>query len=504
MPSACTNRVAIVTGASRGIGAEIARRLAAEGASVALVARSLEPGSGGHLAGSLRETADAISAAGGRALPIVADLADPACDRGAIVAQAEGELGPVDILVNNAAACFYLSIEETSERRLRVAYEVNVITPYLLTKAVVPGMRDRKRGWVLNITSAIVDTDHLEGPQQARSSTYAPSKAALDRLTVSFATELAGTGIAVNALAPDRAVATPGATAVMDLPEAWCEPVEVMAAAALELCTCDPEAGERHDRAFDPVPAIERRRGMTVALVTGGGSGIGQATARLLAARDVNVMVADINENAARATAEAIGGAAVAVDVADNDSVGAMVAACVARFGGLDWACNIAGIAPEPKPFLDHTVAEWQRTIDVNLTGVFFCLQHELRQMTEQGRGGAIVNMSSGAGVVPAPGQPQYTAAKHGVLGLTKQAAQEFVRAGIRVNAVLPGQTETGPMRAYLDGMPDGGEKMLRRLPMGRMATTDEIAEAVVWLCSAAASYVNGVALTVDGGLILR
>jgi len=240
MVDALAGRVALVTGASRGIGAAIARGFAAEGALVALVARSLEPGSGGHLAGSLRETADAIAAAGGVALPIVADLADPDCDRDAIVARAAAELGPVDVLVNNAAACFYLSIDETSERRLRVAYEVNVITPYLLTKAVVPAMRDRGAGWIVNITSAIVDTDRLDSPQQARSSTYAPSKAALDRLTVSFATELQGTGIAVNALAPERAVATEGATAVMDLPPEWCEPVEVMAEATVVLASCDP------------------------------------------------------------------------------------------------------------------------------------------------------------------------------------------------------------------------------------------------------------------------
>jgi NAD(P)-dependent dehydrogenase (short-subunit alcohol dehydrogenase family) len=243
---------------------------------------------------------------------------------------------------------------------------------------------------------------------------------------------------------------------------------------------------------------------MTIALVTGGGSGIGEATARLLAERGAQVVVADVNEAAARATAEAIGGAAIGVDVADGASVETMVAFAVERFGGLDWACNIAGIAPEPKPFTEHTYDEWQRTIDVNLSGVFFCMQHELRQMVSQGRGGAIVNMSSGAGVVPAPGQPQYTAAKHGVLGLTKQAAQEFAAVGIRVNAVLPGQTETVPMRAYLDAMPDGGEKMLRRLPMKRMATPLEIAQAVVWLCSPEASYVNGDSLVVDGGLITR
>ena len=240
MGDALAGRVAIVTGASRGIGAAIARRLAGEGAAVAIVARSLEPGSGGHLAGSLAETAEAIQAAGGRALPIAADLSDPACDRAALVARAAAELGPVEILVNNAAACFYLSIDETSERRLRVAYEVNVVTPYLLTKAVVPGMRERGAGWIVNITSAIVDTDHLESPQQARSSTYAPTKAALDRLTISFATELGPHGIAVNALAPLRAVATEGATALLDLPPEWCEPVELMADATLALSTCDP------------------------------------------------------------------------------------------------------------------------------------------------------------------------------------------------------------------------------------------------------------------------
>jgi NAD(P)-dependent dehydrogenase (short-subunit alcohol dehydrogenase family) len=240
MGDALAGRVALVTGASRGIGAAIARRYAQDGAALAIVARSLEPGSGGHLAGSLRETADAVAAAGGTALPIVADLSDPACDRAAIVAQATAELGPVDVLVNNAAACFYLSLDDTSERRLRVAYEVNVITPYLLTKAVVPGMRERGAGWIVNITSAIVDTDRLDSTQQARSSTYAPSKAALDRLTVSFATELRGTGIAVNGLAPERAVATEGATAMMDLPPDWCEPVDLMADAALVLATCDP------------------------------------------------------------------------------------------------------------------------------------------------------------------------------------------------------------------------------------------------------------------------
>ena len=244
-----------------------------------------------------------------------------------------------------------------------------------------------------------------------------------------------------------------------------------------------------------------------VALVTGGGSGIGRATALVLGARGASVVVADVDEASAKETVDLIGADArtssLRADVTDPAAVERMVASTVERFGALDWACNVAGVSNEQKPFTDHTLAEWQRVIDVDLTGVFLCMQHELRQMVTQGRG-AIVNVSSGAGVVAAPGQPQYTAAKHGVLGLTKQAAQEYARSGIRVNAVLPGQTETAPMRAYLDAQADHGERILRRLPAGRMATPEEIAESIVWLCSDAASYVNGVSLLVDGGLIAR
>ena len=270
MRDGLTGRVAIITGASRGIGAAIARRFAAEGAAVAIVARSLEPGSGGHLPGSLAEVAAAIAADGGVALPIAADLSDPACDRAAIVARAARDLGPVDVLVNNAAACFYLAIDDTSERRLRVAYEVNAITPYLLAKAAVPAMRERGAGWIVNIASVIADPappGPRRGEQFARASTYAPSKASLNRLTEALAAELGPAGIAVNAVAPRMAVATEGALAVMHLPEEWCEPVEAMAEAALALATCDPatENGlvvtslshlRRHDR---PVRTLDGR-----------------------------------------------------------------------------------------------------------------------------------------------------------------------------------------------------------------------------------------------------
>jgi len=241
-----------------------------------------------------------------------------------------------------------------------------------------------------------------------------------------------------------------------------------------------------------------------VALVTGGGSGIGRAAALLFARDGAQVVVADVNDANARETATLIGDAggdatACTVDVRDDASVAAMVATATERYGRLDAAFNNAGISPDAKPFTEHTLAEWQRVIDVNLTGVFLCLQAELRVMVEQG-GGAIVNTSSGAGVVAAPGQPQYTAAKHGVLGLTKQVAQEYARAGVRVNAILPGMTDTPMMQEYL--VEHGA--MVRMLPFGRLATADEVAQAAVWLCSDAASYVSGASLVVDGATICR
>lgn len=245
-----------------------------------------------------------------------------------------------------------------------------------------------------------------------------------------------------------------------------------------------------------------------VALVTGAANGIGRATARVLVDQGASVVLADVDESAAAETASLIGiderVAIVQTDVTVDADVAMMIAFAVECFGRLDCACNVAGISVEPKPFVDVERDEWQRVLDVDLTGVFLCMQYELRQMLAQGNGGAIVNVSSGAGVVPAPGQPHYTAAKHAVLGLTKHAAQEYARAGIRVNAVLPGQTETEPMKAYLDAQPDHGEKLLRRMPMGRMARPSEIAESIAWLCSDASSYVNGVSLLVDGGQIAR
>ncbi len=246
-----------------------------------------------------------------------------------------------------------------------------------------------------------------------------------------------------------------------------------------------------------------------VALVTGGAGGIGAAAALLFAGRGAKVVVADRDVDGAAATVAAIGaagGVAVehAVDVSDASSVGALVDATVSAYGRLDCAFNNAGISPGVAAFTDVAADDWQRVIAINLTGVFWCMQAELRQLVSQGSGGVIVNTSSGAGVVAAPGQPAYTAAKHGVLGLTKTAAQEYARAGIRVNAILPGTTDTPMLRKFIAENPEMERPMRRMMPTGEFGLPEKVAEAAVWLCSDAASFVSGESMLVDGGQVCR
>jgi NAD(P)-dependent dehydrogenase (short-subunit alcohol dehydrogenase family) len=242
------------------------------------------------------------------------------------------------------------------------------------------------------------------------------------------------------------------------------------------------------------------------ALVTGAASGIGRATALAFAREGAWVAAADLTMEGAQRTVAAIeaqGGEAVAiaVDVTDDAAVKAMVAAAVAAFGGLDCAFNNAGIAPYQLnsagvPVADLEEPSWQRMLDVNLTGVWRCLRHEVAQMRSQG-GGVIVNTASIMGLVAGPGSAAYVVSKHGVVGLTKAAAIDHAAENIRVNAVCPGYIET-PMTE--DTMRRRGDRVMAGTPLGRMGKPEEIAEAVVWLCSDRASFVTGSAWTVDGG----
>jgi len=241
-----------------------------------------------------------------------------------------------------------------------------------------------------------------------------------------------------------------------------------------------------------------------VALVTGASSGMGLATARAFAAHGASVALADINEDALRAANDELTSAgqqalAVVCDVSDEDQVAALVDRTVATYGRLDMAFNNAGIQVPPSDAADEPAGIFERVNAINLRGVWACMKHELRQMREQGSG-AIVNCSSLGGLVGLPGRASYHASKHGVLGLTKSAALEYAPRGIRINALCPGTIDT-PMVADMEakGELDMAEA-IRNQPIGRLGTADEIAAAVLWLCSPGASFVVGVALPVDGG----
>jgi NAD(P)-dependent dehydrogenase (short-subunit alcohol dehydrogenase family) len=245
-----------------------------------------------------------------------------------------------------------------------------------------------------------------------------------------------------------------------------------------------------------------------VAVVTGASSGMGLDTVRAFATAGAAVVLADIDENALRAATDELTAAghqalAVTCDVAVEAQVAALVERTVNTFGRLDMAFNNAGVMIPPSDAADEPAGNFDRVTAINLRGVWACMKHELRQMRAQGSG-AIVNCSSLGGLVGNPGRAAYHATKHGVLGLTKSAALEYAPRGIRINAVCPGTIET-PMVA--DMMAKGELTVADAVagqPIGRLGRGDEIAAAVLWLCSPGASLVVGVALPVDGGYTAR
>jgi NAD(P)-dependent dehydrogenase (short-subunit alcohol dehydrogenase family) len=241
-----------------------------------------------------------------------------------------------------------------------------------------------------------------------------------------------------------------------------------------------------------------------VAFVTGAGSGIGRETALAFAHEGASVVVADISEQSNQETTRLIeesGGKALAVqcDVTRAEDVKAALDKTIKVFGRLDAAFNNAGSEQPVTAAADISEDEWHRIVNINLSSVFMCMKYEILLLLQHG-GGAIVNTSSGAGVKGFKGQAAYAAAKHGIIGLTKSAALDYASHNIRINAVCPGIIETSMMERFTGGTQEGRERVIAQEPIGRMGKPEEIAAAVVWLCSDEAAFVVGHALVIDGG----
>ena len=245
-----------------------------------------------------------------------------------------------------------------------------------------------------------------------------------------------------------------------------------------------------------------------IILVTGGSSGIGKACALAFSrAGAIVTIVADINQEGLEQTVSEMegDGHSIRLDVSKPDQVKNLIDEVVKKYGRIDCAVNNAGVEGTLASTTDCTEENWDKVIDINLKGIWLCMKYEIPQMLKQGSG-SIVNMSSVLGLVGLPGYPAYVASKHGVVGITKTAALEYAQTGIRINAVCPGAVRTPLMNRMIKDNPGviTEELFVSLEPIGRVATPEEVADAVVWLSSAKASYVTGIALPLDGGLTAR
>lgn len=238
-------------------------------------------------------------------------------------------------------------------------------------------------------------------------------------------------------------------------------------------------------------------------LITGAASGIGKACARGFAAEGARLMLLDCDDGKGERLAKELPDALYRhCDVSREEDLETAIAVAIERFGGLDCAVNNAAISGAHAPLDQISAEDWSRVLAVNLSGVFYGVKHQIRAMSE--RGGAIVNVSSASGVIPTPNMGPYCAAKHGVLGLTKTAAVENARSGIRINAVLPGSTRTPMLEDSMAKSPEVEQMVIQNSVLGRLGEPEEIAAAVLWLCSRQSSYVNGHSLLIDGGTVSR
>ncbi|GGF10777.1 glucose 1-dehydrogenase [Williamsia phyllosphaerae] len=241
-----------------------------------------------------------------------------------------------------------------------------------------------------------------------------------------------------------------------------------------------------------------------VVFITGAGTGIGRATAVAFAEQGASVVCTGVDDASTEETADLVrgaGGRALSVhcDVTDADSIASALNATVDEFGCLDIAFNNAGVEQPVTALADITDADFDRVVDVDLRGTFLSMKHEIPLMLGNG-GGAIVNTASGAGVIGIRGQSAYAAAKHGMLGMTKSAALDYADQGVRINAICPGIIDTPMMDRFSGGTPEGRARVIAQEPIGRMGRPEEIASAVLWLCSPLAAFTIGHAMVVDGG----
>lgn len=254
--------------------------------------------------------------------------------------------------------------------------------------------------------------------------------------------------------------------------------------------------------------ALEPHLKGKVAVVTGGSSGIGKACALALSRYGATItVVADLNLDGLRQTVSELSGEGFCaqVDISRSDEVARFFDSVVAKYGRIDCAVNNAGIEGQLAPTADCPEENWDRVMAVNLKGTWLCMREEIRHMLKNG-GGSIVNVSSVLGLVALPGYPAYAASKHGIVGLTKAAALEYAQAGIRVNALCPGAVRTPLMDRMIRDNPGiiTEDLFIQQEPIGRVAEPAEVAEAAAWLCSGASSFVTGIALPVDGGVVAR
>jgi len=245
-----------------------------------------------------------------------------------------------------------------------------------------------------------------------------------------------------------------------------------------------------------------------VAIITGAASGIGRATAELFAVHGAAIVAADIDEEGAQETLKKVkktGGKGIAleVDIANEDHIRSMVEKTIENFGRLDFACNNAGIEGEQAFTAECSRDNWNKVTDINLQGTWLCMKYELPELLKV-EDGAIVNVSSIAGVLGFPGIPAYVSSKHGINGLTKTAALEYADKGIRVNSVCPGAIETPMIDRFVGEESEERKNLKAQHPMGRFGYPEEVAEAIVWLCSEKASFITGQILGVDGGFTAR